>query len=87
MKETRARMISISQCMYGFTGKDTEELPAREPTTFMTNMPALSVTMYKKWDGQHKHVLLDKGSQTKKAQCRTTVLRPSQPPLATRLAI
>jgi hypothetical protein len=69
MKETRARMISVSQCMYGLTGKDKgEELRVRKPTTFMTNMPALSVMMYKNCDGQHKHVTLGNGRKTKAAQ-------------------
>ena len=44
MKETIARMILISQCMYGLARKDKgKELPIRKLTKFMTNMLALSV--------------------------------------------
>jgi len=68
--ETRVKLITIHQCMYGLksdTGNG-EQLPAYKPTTLMNSMPALSTTLDKRCNGKHRHCQLQGGNRTKKAQ-------------------
>ena len=69
-KWTRADCFTIDQCQYGLTTRNDagEEVPARKPTTVMTNCPALGITLNKRCKGEHQHQQLIGGKRTAEAQ-------------------
>ena len=57
---TGAWKHSVDQCMYGLvtTHGAGVELPARKPTTFLTNSAAMKLVLNQKCDGSHEHAPL-----------------------------
>ena len=70
MRETNSQRLLIHQCMYGLVSVDTngKTNPARKATSFMTNCPAMSLTLSTICDKSHQHTVLEGGNRTKASQ-------------------
>ena len=78
---TGGEVLLIDQCEYGLmtNAEGGGQLPARKRTAFLTNCPAMALTLSKRCSGRHRHQQLISAGRTRKAQvypyelCRAVV--------------
>ena len=69
LRETRATVTRIDQCMYGLKTTNTkgEEMAAKKPTKLMSNMQTIDLFVNEICNKCHKHAPLEGGGRCRKA--------------------
>ena len=67
LARTGAKFLAVDQCRYGlkYKNQDGIELPARKRTTFMTQCPAMQVTLNKPCHHDHQPMPIEGGNMSK----------------------